>query len=328
VDDYYDGGEETDEVVSQFVETWDALKQSILDLGKVMSNSKEILDRFPDEEKALKFREIKAKDSQALPSTKALGVRWVCEEDNFCFLSRADATPPKNLGDVLSQLASTYDPLQTVGPYLMTGKLLLQQFWHKSPSWKLLVSEERQQRWVEWMLGLQEIADLRVRQWYGFPRNIVVTLYACSDTSNNGYEASAYFSAPDHEVAFIAAKGRVINPAKKLSTPRSKLQALVVSCRLVKTIVKETAGVVNVGKFVFWVDSTAVYHWVRNDRNRYVPFVANRLAEVHNVFNELQQFQPEVRYIRTTDNPADLGAHRRRVQAAVQLLDPRSCLPR
>jgi hypothetical protein len=74
----------------------------------------------------------------------------------------------------------------------------------------------------------------------------------------------------------------------------------------VKTIVEETAGVVNVGKIIFWVDSTSVYHWVRNDRNRYVPFVANRLVEVHNVFNELQQFQPEVRYIRTPDNPADL----------------------
>jgi hypothetical protein len=107
------------------------LKQSSLNLGKVMLNSKEILDSIPDEEKAPKFQEIETKDSQALPSRKALGVRWDCEEDNFCFSSRADATPPKNLGDVLSQLASTYNPLQTVGPYLMTGKLLLQQFWHK-----------------------------------------------------------------------------------------------------------------------------------------------------------------------------------------------------
>jgi hypothetical protein len=124
-----------------------------------------------------------------LPSTKALAVHWDCEEDNFCFSLRADATPPKNLGDVLSQLASTYDPLQTVGPYLMTGKLLLQHFWHESPSWKSSVIEEQQQRWVEWMLGLQEIADLRVRRWYGFPRNTIVTLHACSNASDNGYGA-------------------------------------------------------------------------------------------------------------------------------------------
>jgi hypothetical protein len=40
----------------------------------VMSNSKEILAKFPDEEKAPKFRDIYAKDNQSLPSTKALGV--------------------------------------------------------------------------------------------------------------------------------------------------------------------------------------------------------------------------------------------------------------
>jgi hypothetical protein len=71
----------------------------------------------------------------------------------------------------------------------MTGKLLLQQFWHESPSWKSSINKEQQQRWVEWMLGLQEIADLRVRRWYGFPRNTVITLQACSDASDDRYGA-------------------------------------------------------------------------------------------------------------------------------------------
>jgi hypothetical protein len=73
VDDYY-GGEEVQEVVDEFVDVRDAMKPSSLHLGKVMSNSKEILAKFPDEEKAPKFRDIDAKDSQSLPSTKA----WAC----------------------------------------------------------------------------------------------------------------------------------------------------------------------------------------------------------------------------------------------------------
>jgi hypothetical protein len=52
VDDYYNGGEETDEVVSQFVDVRTAMQQSSLHLSKVMSNSKEILAKFPDEERA------------------------------------------------------------------------------------------------------------------------------------------------------------------------------------------------------------------------------------------------------------------------------------
>jgi hypothetical protein len=188
----------------------------------------------------------------------------------------------------------------------MAGKLLLQQFWHATSSWKTPIDEEKQQRWVEWMRGLAFMEDLQVPRWYGFPRSTVLTLSACSDASNDGYGVSAYFHARGYKTAFVAAKGKVINPAKPPSIPRSELQALVLSCRLVKTIVKETESVINIGKIVFWVDSTAVYHWTRNDRARYVPFVANRLAEVHETLEELQRYAPEVRYINTTQNPADL----------------------
>jgi hypothetical protein len=281
------------------------MKLSSLHLGKVMSNSKEILARFPDEEKVPKFRDIDVKDSQSLPSTKALGVRWDCEKDVFCFSTRATAKTPKNVSEVLSQLASTYHPLQTVGPYLKTGKLLLQQFWRDVDDWKKPLTEEQQERWVQWMTGLAKIEDLHVPRWYGFPKDTVVTLSSCSDDASDvGYGASAYFHAPGHNTAFVAAKGKVIG--KKPSIPRSELQALVFSCRLAKTILKETEGVVDVGKVVFWFDSTAVYFWVKNDRERYVPFVANRLTEVHDTFDELKQYQLEIRYVNTKQNPADL----------------------
>ncbi len=119
-----------------------------------MSNSKEILAEFPDEEKLPKFRNIEAKDSQSLLSTKALGVHWDCEKDVFCFSARATAKTLQKVSEVLSQLASTYDPVQTVGPYLMTGKLLLQQFWRDVNDWKKPLTEEQQERWTQWIRGV------------------------------------------------------------------------------------------------------------------------------------------------------------------------------
>jgi hypothetical protein len=186
----------------------------------------------------------------------------------------------------------------------MTGKLLLQQFWWDVDDWKPLLTKEQQERWVQWMTGLAEIEVLQVQRWYRFPKGTVVTLSSCSDASDVDYGASAYFHAPGYDTAFVAAKGKVIG--KKPSIPCSELQALVVSCCLAKTILKETEGVVAVGKVVFWVDSTAVYFWVKNDRKRYVPFVANRLAEVHDTFDELKQYQPEIRYVNTRQKLADL----------------------
>jgi hypothetical protein len=99
------------------------------------------------------------------------------------------------------------------------------------------------------------------------------------------------------------------------------LQVLVVSCCLAKTIHKETENVVNGGKIVFWVDSTAVYFWVKNDKDRYVPFVANRLAEIHNVLEELKQYQPEVCYVNTKENPADLLTRVRTVEEFKEQFD-------
>jgi hypothetical protein len=186
----------------------------------------------------------------------------------------------------------------------MTGKLRLQQFWRDVDDWKKPLTEEQQERWMQWMTGLADIEVLHVPRWYGFPKGTIATLSTCSDASDIGYGAFAYFHAPGHNTAFVAAKGKVIG--KKLSIPRSELQALVISCRLAKTILKEMEGVVAVGKVVFWVDSTAVYFWVKKEKERYVPFVANRLAKVHDTFNELKQYQPEIRYVNTKQNPADL----------------------
>ena len=90
-----------------------------------------------------------------------------------------------------------------------------------------------------------------------------------------------YFATSSHPTAFVAGKSKVINPKKRPTTPRSKLQGLLISTRLAGTILQEVSEVMKIGNVVFWVDSMVVYHWVRNDRNRYVPFIANRLAKIH-----------------------------------------------
>jgi hypothetical protein len=45
-----------------------------------------------------------------------------------------------------------------------------------------------------------------------------------------------------------------------------------------------------------------------------VPFVANRLAKVHNTFDALKQYQPKIRYVNTRQNPADLLTRPRTVE--------------
>jgi hypothetical protein len=48
---------------------------------------------------------------------------------------------------------------------LISGIVLLQQFWQDKEGWKKPLLEEQQQRWLEWMTGLHDIEDLRVPRW-------------------------------------------------------------------------------------------------------------------------------------------------------------------
>ena len=144
----------------------------------------------------------------------------------------------------------------------MAGKLLLQKFQHDEPSWRKELSEEKQQKWFEWMQGLYQLEDLCVARWYGFPAETVVTLHVFSDASDEGYGAVAYFATSGHPTAFVAGKSKVINPKKRPTTPRSELQGLLISTRLAGTILQEVSEVMKIGNVVVWVDSMVVYHWV------------------------------------------------------------------
>ncbi|CAG0915468.1 unnamed protein product [Notodromas monacha] len=106
--------------------------------------------------------------------------------------------------------------------------------------------------------------------------------------------------------AELPAKSRVINKNKAPTTPRGELQGLVVATRMARTIVAELKSCTTINLLVFWIDSHIVYCWVRNDRNRYQEFVANRLGEIHDTLEDLKHLQPSVRWVSTKSNPADL----------------------
>ena len=62
------------------------------------------------------------------------------------------------------------------------------------------------------MEGLAEIEDLKVRRWYGFLKDTVVTLHLLSNLSDIGYGTVAYFQALGFKCALFAAKGKGHQP--------------------------------------------------------------------------------------------------------------------
>ncbi|KAK3749994.1 hypothetical protein QZH41_000414 [Actinostola sp. cb2023] len=99
-----------------------------LRLHKVVSNSVEVMEAFPTEDRGKDVRDLDLR-RDSLPAQRSLGVYWDLEEDAFTFkVSLADK--PFTRRGVLSIVNSIYDPLGLAIPVLLEGRLLLQQLVH------------------------------------------------------------------------------------------------------------------------------------------------------------------------------------------------------
>ena len=93
-------------------------------LTKWISNSREVLETIPEEERA---KEVKTLDlsKDDLPVERALSVKWCVEKDTFGFKVDVKLKPPMRRG-ILSVVSSVYDPLGLAIPVVFPTKLLLQ----------------------------------------------------------------------------------------------------------------------------------------------------------------------------------------------------------
>jgi hypothetical protein len=306
MDDFYYGADDLDNLLQIAKEISEALGRHGFRLRKWASNSAEILKNFPVEEVAPAFRDINTKNDGALPTTKALGSRWNAEEDTLGFSTRLKPEDPKNRADVLRQLAMLYDLLQIMGPWLMRGKLLFQSIQLRTEDWTSELTDEQADAWTRWIEDLPKLATMSVPRWFGIRDQEPATLHVFGDTSPFGYGAVAYFVSASGQRSFVAAKGRVINPRKPPTIPRGELQALVLATRLGRSVISELDGYINVTKTIFWTDSRVVYWWMKNEKDEFKEFVANRLSEIHETMEVLQARQPSIRWVNTEANPADL----------------------
>ncbi|MCO5761852.1 MAG: hypothetical protein NHG36_10120 [Chromatiaceae bacterium] len=305
MDDFYHGGPDAESVVKVAKEVVEALAESGMVLKKFASNSKEVLGAFAPEDLAPPFKDFKEKEDGLLPTMKALGLRWDAEKDTLGFSTRMQPAPPANLAQALSQVASLFDLLRIAGPYLMRGKLLFQSFLRSGLGWRDPLSAQQLKDWMQWLQGLTLVSTLTIPRWLGFAPGEPLTLHLFSDASNVGYGAVGIFSG-ESGTAFMAGKGLVINQKKPPTTPKAELQALLIAVRMAGHALTEFEGYLQIQRLVFWVDSAAVWFWVRNDQKEYQQFVHNRLEEIMTFLKQHAELRPTVRWLGTASNPADL----------------------
>ncbi|XP_060801917.1 uncharacterized protein LOC132902105 [Amyelois transitella] len=289
-----------------------------------LSNSVDVLRGTPKEtlnEKAVKFN-IEGQ------SERTLGLLWYPATDMLGFdlsfkripheVFEKERKPTKR--ELLRIIMSIYDVHGFLGPFIIQGKIIMQETWKSDIKWDEPVSDEMFTSFRNWLEQLQTLNRISIPRWYfrvspysaaseAQTRADTAALYTLQlhlfcDASPSAYAAVAYWRKENSDgsvqVSFVASKSRLA-PIKGVTIPRLELQGALLGCRLADTIKSEHRF--KVDKTFYWTDSTTVLHWIRNENKKYKPFIANRLGEICNTSTI-----SEWNYVPSGCNPADLAS--------------------
>jgi hypothetical protein len=103
-------------------------------LTKWISNDRHVIEKVPETERALS---VKSMDERTdMPVERTLGVGWDTQRDNFVFIVRQRPSA-QTRRQLLSIIASLFDPLGFLAPFLVRAKILLQRIWQLGLTWDL-----------------------------------------------------------------------------------------------------------------------------------------------------------------------------------------------
>ena len=273
-----------------------------LRLHKFASNKRELMESIPHSERAKDVENLDL-TFEDLPVERALGIQWCIQSDEFNFRITLKDRPLTRRG-VLSTVASLFDPLEFLAPFVLRGKQILQQACREGVDWDDPLSGELQQKWERWRQELPDLASIRLARCFkpeGFGKVQTQELHHFSDTSTTGYGQCSYLWLMDENgnvhCSLVMGKARV-TPRQIFTIPRLELTAAVVSLR-VSTMLWEELDVSEIQEF-FWTDSKVVLGYINNDARRFHVFVANRVQQIHQVTKPEQW-----KHVKSEDNPAD-----------------------
>ena len=125
---------------------------------KWVSNSEKVMAVIPEADQATEVNIRDIKDTV----TTTLGLQWNSTEDVFV----VPATPapfdhPITKKNVLKTVATVFDPLGLISPFIVQAKIMLQEMWHRVYDWDEEVEDEVANRIQNWFSQLQCLAKVK-----------------------------------------------------------------------------------------------------------------------------------------------------------------------
>ena len=279
VDDIMTGADTEAEADALRHELTGCLGQAGFSVRRWCSNSSVVLKDVPAEDRVCS---VSPKDETKLPTTKTLGILWDAESDTFIF----SYGPAEQVGNtkrgMLSKVASLFDPLGLLAPFVVRAKIGLQMCWRRGLDWDQPMPGELTKSWQSWTDELQQL-QVQMPRCFRETKSPVTeqSVHTFTDASEQAYGAVSYLRVLCEDgtvsVSFVAAKTR-ITPLRAVSIPRLELLAAHLGLQLSQKIAVPLH--IPVEQHTFWTDSMNALYWIRGDSRRYKPFVANRVGEI------------------------------------------------
>ena len=126
---------------------------------KCISNSPKVIAATPEDYRAT---QLNVSGGQG-PVIKALWLSWK-SKDGVLSISTADVPPdlPLTKRNVLRQIASVFDPLGLVSPFVITAKIPLQELWTRGYDWDDVILDEIGDKIMHGFQQLESMSMVRV----------------------------------------------------------------------------------------------------------------------------------------------------------------------
>ena len=230
------------ELYKQLSELWE---KAGMQTHKWLSNSLKVLENIPSQ---YRTSEVNFDDKEVLP-VKTLEVLWLATEDVFTFKSYCVSEkfqPTKR--NYLKRIATLFDPLGMISPFIIRAKVLMQEIWVCGLDWDDPLPEEISVKMMSWFTELPMLSKIRIPRCLQLREEVTsATLHAFVDASQNAYGAVIYMRSKHRQrnvlLSFVASKTKVA-PLQSLSIPRLELMAAVLGKRLALSV----AEILNIDK--------------------------------------------------------------------------------
>lgn len=298
VDDLLSGADSIDDAKNLRSEITHVLESGGFVLRKWSSNEPQLVKNRADQDESIPFKLPQEEDS-----VKALGIKWVPQEDTFSFDLNFDIDSANTKRQLLSDSSKFFDPFGWIAPVTIRMKILFQHLWLYDLSWDDPLPAFILEEWIALKESLHHLRRIRIKRWIPHSGG-KLQLHGFCDASEAAYAAVIYARTVSEdgtvEVNLVVAKTRVA-PIQQISLPRLELLAAELLVELLMKVLESFTHLEV--DMVAWSDSQIVLHWLSSLPRKWKTFVANRTSKI-------LQFLPRKHWfhVSSKDNPADCAS--------------------